>query len=51
MHPSWTWPLIFLLALALGYAYERTANLWVSITMHLVFNTTQTVLFLFLRSR
>lgn len=49
LHPMWTWPLIFLLALALGYAYERTANLWVVVTMHLVFNTFNTVLFLYVR--
>ena len=50
LHPGWTWPLIFLLALALGYAYERTANLWVPVTMHLIFNTLQTSLFLYMRS-
>jgi membrane protease YdiL (CAAX protease family) len=50
LHPTWTWPLIFLLALALGYAYERTGNLWVPITMHLVFNTVQTAFFLLARS-
>jgi membrane protease YdiL (CAAX protease family) len=49
MHPVWTWPLIFLLAIALGYAYERTGNLWVPVTMHLVFNTFQTAFFLLSR--
>jgi membrane protease YdiL (CAAX protease family) len=49
LHPSWTWPLIFLLSLTLGYAYERTANLWVPVTMHLIFNTLQTSLFLYMR--
>lgn len=46
MHPGWTWPLIFLLSLALGYAYERTGNLWVPIVMHLSFNSVQTAIFL-----
>jgi len=46
VHPLWSFPIIFLLALALGYAYERTGNLWVSITMHAMFNTISTVLFL-----
>jgi len=46
VHPVWSFPIIFLLALALGYAYERTGNLWVSITMHAMFNTISTVLFL-----
>jgi membrane protease YdiL (CAAX protease family) len=50
MHPAWTWPLIFLLALALGYAYERTGNLWVPVTMHLIFNTVQTAFFLLARN-
>ncbi len=49
MHPGWTWPLIFLLSLALGYAYERTGNLWVPAVMHLVFNTFNTALFLYTR--
>ena len=31
------------------YAYERTANLWVPIAMHLIFNTLQTGLFLLSR--
>jgi len=46
LHPGWTWPLIFLLSLALGYAYERTGNLWVPIVMHLSFNSVQTAIFL-----
>lgn len=49
LHPTWTWPLIFLLSLALGYAYERTANLWVPVVMHLVFNSVQTTIFLLFR--
>ena len=46
MHPGWTWPLIFLLSLGLGYAYERTGNLWVPVVMHLSFNSAQTAIFL-----
>jgi membrane protease YdiL (CAAX protease family) len=46
VHPLWTAPLIFLLALCLGYAYERTGSLWVPITMHAMFNISSTFLFL-----
>lgn len=46
VHETWTMPLIFLLALFLGYAYERTGSLWTTITIHLVFNTTSTVMYL-----
>lgn len=46
VHPGWTWPIIFALALCLGYAYERTGNLWVSITIHAGFNIFSTALFL-----
>jgi membrane protease YdiL (CAAX protease family) len=46
VHPAWSFPIIFLLALALGYAYERTGNLWVPIAMHSMFNTISTFLFL-----
>lgn len=46
VHPMWSWPIIFVLAVCLGYAYERTGNLWVNITMHAAFNTVSTVLFL-----
>ena len=42
VHPPWSWPLIFLLALGFGYAYERTGNLWTSIAMHFVFNAIST---------
>ena len=44
--PPWMAPLIFVLSLCLGYAYERTGNLWVSIIIHAAFNTTSTVIFL-----
>jgi membrane protease YdiL (CAAX protease family) len=47
VHPVWMQPPIFILAICLGYAYERTGNLWTNITMHAMFNTTSTVLFLF----
>ena len=46
VHPLWMTPPIFVLAVCLGYAYERTGNLWTTITMHAIFNTTSTVLFL-----
>jgi membrane protease YdiL (CAAX protease family) len=45
VHEAWTWPLIFLLSLCLGYAYERTSNLWVPITIHALFNTVSTVVY------
>jgi membrane protease YdiL (CAAX protease family) len=47
VHPLWMQPPIFFLALCLGYAYERTGNLWTTIFMHAFFNTLNTVLFLF----
>ena len=46
LHPGWTRPIIFLLSICLGYAYERTANLWVTITIHAAFNSIETALFL-----
>jgi hypothetical protein len=46
VHPAWTAPAIFLLSLCLGYAYERTGNLWVPILIHAAFNTTSTLLYL-----
>ena len=38
LHPMFSWPAIFVFSLALGYAYERTGNLWVSTAMHAGFN-------------
>ena len=38
VHPWYIWPQIFVLGICLGYAYERSGNLWVSITMHAYFN-------------
>jgi membrane protease YdiL (CAAX protease family) len=46
IHPLWTAPLIFLLSVCLGYAYERTGSLWVPIVMHAMFNTSSTLMFL-----
>jgi membrane protease YdiL (CAAX protease family) len=37
---------LFVLALALGYVYERTGNLWASITLHAIFNAVNLALFL-----
>jgi membrane protease YdiL (CAAX protease family) len=46
VHDAWTWPPIFVLAVCLGYAYERTGNLWAPITMHAAFNSISTVVYL-----
>ena len=43
--PLWMMPPIFFVAVCLGYAYERTGNLWTTITMHALFNATNTLLF------
>jgi membrane protease YdiL (CAAX protease family) len=45
VHHWYTWPQIFFLGFCLGYAYERTGNLWMSITMHAAFNLTSIWLF------
>jgi membrane protease YdiL (CAAX protease family) len=45
VHHWSTWPQIFFLGCCLGYAYERSGNLWVSITMHAMFNLTSIWLF------
>jgi membrane protease YdiL (CAAX protease family) len=39
-------PPLFVLAVGLGYVYERTGNLWASMTTHALFNSLQIVLFL-----
>lgn len=44
IHPGWTTPMIFALSILLGYAYERTGNLWVPIVMHALFNGASTFL-------
>jgi membrane protease YdiL (CAAX protease family) len=49
VHPLWMAPMIFVLALCLGYAYERTGNLWVCICMHALFNLMSIGQFLTLR--
>jgi membrane protease YdiL (CAAX protease family) len=46
VHPAWSIPPIFVLSVCLGYAYERTGNVWTNITMHAVFNSVSTALFL-----
>jgi membrane protease YdiL (CAAX protease family) len=38
VHPWWSWPPIFVLAVCLGYVYERTGNLWACIFIHALFN-------------
>ncbi len=40
---------LFVLAVGLGYAYERTGNLWATITAHSLFNTAQIVIYLTLK--
>ncbi|MGD0465057.1 MAG: CPBP family intramembrane glutamic endopeptidase [Tepidisphaeraceae bacterium] len=45
VHPWWTWPEIFFLGISLGYVYERTGNLWISVTTHALFNLTSIWLF------
>ena len=39
-------PPLMLLAMGLGYLYERTGNLWATITVHCLFNTMQIAYFL-----
>jgi membrane protease YdiL (CAAX protease family) len=39
-------PPLFVLAIGLGYLYERTGNLWATISAHALFNAIQLVLFL-----
>ena len=34
----WMMPPLFVLALGMGYVYERTRNIWASITIHAAFN-------------
>jgi membrane protease YdiL (CAAX protease family) len=34
----WMMPPLFLLAIGLGYLYERTKNIWATITLHAIFN-------------
>ena len=46
VHPMWTWPVIFVLSCFLGYAYERTGNLWTCVTIHAAFNGFSTIVYL-----
>jgi membrane protease YdiL (CAAX protease family) len=46
VHERWSWPPIFLLSICLGYAYERTANLWIPIFIHASFNAVNVASFL-----
>jgi membrane protease YdiL (CAAX protease family) len=46
IHPAWMRPVIFVLSVGIGYAYERTGNLWVAIAVHATFNTVSTIVFL-----
>jgi membrane protease YdiL (CAAX protease family) len=46
VHPMWMWPPLFVLAVGLGYAYERTGNLWTCMTMHCAFNSVSTAAYL-----
>lgn len=39
-------PPLLLLALTLGYLYERTGNLWATITLHAIFNAVNTIAFI-----
>lgn len=48
VHPAWTIPPILVLSVCLGFAYERTGNLWVPVTLHALFNGLQTLQYLFL---
>lgn len=50
VHPWWTQPPIFFLAVCLGYSYERSNNLWVPILIHALFNATSVVVSLLVRS-
>lgn len=44
LHQLDAMPIIFLLALGLGYVYERTGVLWAAIVLHMGFNATQLLL-------
>jgi membrane protease YdiL (CAAX protease family) len=42
VHEAWSSPAIFVLAIGLGFTYERTGNLWSNITIHILFNAVNT---------
>ena len=44
LHEPWSRPLIFALAVGLGWAYERHGSLWVPVTLHVAFNGFNTLL-------
>jgi membrane protease YdiL (CAAX protease family) len=47
VHNNWAFvPPLFLLAVGLGYVYERTGNLWITITTHALFNVGQILLYM-----
>lgn len=46
VHQPWTAPPIFCLSVCFGLAYERTGNLWTSVTMHAMFNGVMTTIYL-----
>lgn len=48
VHPPFSIPVVFVLAICLGYVYERTGNLWATIFIHCAFNSIQLALFLLL---
>jgi membrane protease YdiL (CAAX protease family) len=45
VHDKFEWLPMFFLGLCLGYIYERTANLWMCIIIHALFNLTSIVIF------
>jgi membrane protease YdiL (CAAX protease family) len=47
----WMMPPIFFLSLCLGYLYERTANLWSVVFVHLLFNAVNITLFVNVANR
>jgi membrane protease YdiL (CAAX protease family) len=52
VHVEWAFmPPLFVLALGLGYLYERTGNLWGNIVAHSVFNGLQIFLALSLGAK
>lgn len=46
LHPAWTMAPIFVLSCCLGWAYERTNNLWIAIALHVAFNAVSTAVYL-----
>jgi membrane protease YdiL (CAAX protease family) len=46
VHAPWMIPPIFVLSIGMGYAYERSGNLWTPIVIHVAFNTINVLLFI-----